>query len=87
MGSELRDRTLGVVGFGGIGRAVVELLAGFGMKPPLVFDPFVQPDAVIELGVTSVSLDELLARSRLRLDPLPAQRRDARPDRRARTRP
>ena len=40
-GRELRDRTLGVIGFGGIGRALVKLLAGFGMKPPLVFDPFV----------------------------------------------
>ena len=31
MGSELRERTLGVVGLGGIGRALVALLAGFGM--------------------------------------------------------
>src|SRR5205814_199569 len=41
MGCELRDRTLGVIGFGGIGRAVVRLLAEFGMKTPLMFDPFV----------------------------------------------
>ena len=32
MGSELRDRTLGVIGFGGIGRALVKLLAGLGMN-------------------------------------------------------
>src|SRR4051812_36841933 len=60
MGSELRDRTLGVIGFGGIGRAVVRLLAGFGMKPPLVFDPFLDAARAAEGGARLVSLDELL---------------------------
>jgi phosphoglycerate dehydrogenase-like enzyme len=63
MGSELRERTLGVVGFGGIGRAVVRLLAGFGMQPPLVFDPFAPAKALAECGAQAVSLDELLANS------------------------
>lgn len=63
MGCELRGRTLGVVGFGGIGRAVVTLLAGFGMNPPLVFDPFASPAALAECGATSVSLDELLQKA------------------------
>ncbi len=40
MGRELRDRTFGAVGLGGIGRAAVGLLSGFGMKTPLAFDPF-----------------------------------------------
>jgi phosphoglycerate dehydrogenase-like enzyme len=61
MGCELRDRTLGVVGLGGIGRAVVGLLRGFGMNPPLAFDPFVRPEAAEQAGVRLVSLDELLA--------------------------
>ena len=61
MGTELRDRTLGVIGFGGIGRALVKLLAGFGMKTPLVFDPFVSAADAAKLGVRLVSLDELLA--------------------------
>lgn len=63
MGTELRDRTLGVVGFGGIGRAVVRLLAGFGMKTPLVFDPFVPASAVAEAGARQVSLPELMAQA------------------------
>jgi len=63
MGSELRERTLGVVGFGGIGRSVVRLLAGFGMQPPLVFDPFAPAEALAEYGAKAVSLDELLANS------------------------
>ena len=60
MGTELRDRTLGVVGFGGIGKALVKLLAGFGMKPPLVFDPFLKPADAIRHGVNLVPLDWLL---------------------------
>lgn len=63
MGSELRGRTLGLVGFGGIGRAVVRLLSGFGMQPPLVFDPFVSASAIAEAGGRAVSLDELLSQS------------------------
>jgi phosphoglycerate dehydrogenase-like enzyme len=60
MGCELRGRTLGVIGFGGIGRAVVQLLAGFGMNPPIVFDPFVNPSSLAECGARAVGLDELL---------------------------
>ncbi len=61
MGSELRDRTLGVVGFGGIGRALVKLLTGFGMNAPLVFDPFLTPAEAAKHGARLVLLDELLA--------------------------
>jgi phosphoglycerate dehydrogenase-like enzyme len=62
-GCELRERTLGVIGFGGIGRAVVRLLAGFGMNAPLVYDPFVEAELVRALGACPVSLDELLAQA------------------------
>ncbi len=60
MGSELRDRTLGVVGFGGIGKELVRLLAGFGMKTPLIFDPFLSAESAAAAGVQSVSLPELM---------------------------
>jgi len=60
MGCELRDRTLGVVGFGGIGRCLVKLLAGFGMNPPLAFDPYLDTAAVAAHGARKVDLDELL---------------------------
>ena len=63
MGSELRERTLGLIGFGGIGRAVVQLLSGFGMQTPLVFDPLVAPSVAAAAGARSVSLDELLAQA------------------------
>ena len=61
MGCELRDRTLGVVGLGGIGRTLVSLLQGFGMRQPIAFDPMVPAEIFAELGVRSVGLDELLS--------------------------
>jgi phosphoglycerate dehydrogenase-like enzyme len=61
MGSELRDRTFGAVGLGGIARETIRLLSIFGMKEALAFDPFVPPATAAALGVRLVSLDELLA--------------------------
>jgi len=63
MGRELRDRTLGVVGCGGIARKLLELTKPFGMNKPLVFDPFLKPDAAAALGVELVDLDTLLAQA------------------------
>jgi phosphoglycerate dehydrogenase-like enzyme len=60
MGRELRDRTLGVIGLGGIGRKTIELLGAFGMKPPLAFDPFLNEETAARHGVRLVSLPELL---------------------------
>jgi phosphoglycerate dehydrogenase-like enzyme len=61
MGCELRDRVLGVIGLGGIGKALVKLLEGFGMAQPLAFDPFVSREEAAQIGVRLVELDELLA--------------------------
>jgi phosphoglycerate dehydrogenase-like enzyme len=63
MGRELRDRTLGVIGLGGIGRATVRLVSGFGMRTPLAFDPYLDPQAAEAAGARPISLDELLAES------------------------
>ncbi|MGZ0174455.1 MAG: NAD(P)-dependent oxidoreductase, partial [Planctomycetales bacterium] len=60
MGCELRDRTLGVIGLGGIGRKLVKLLQGFGMRQPIAYDPFAPPEVVVESDVRKVELDELL---------------------------
>lgn len=60
MGVELRDRTFGSIGFGGIARATVELLQGFGMSPPLALDPYGDPRAAARLCVKLVRLDELM---------------------------
>jgi D-3-phosphoglycerate dehydrogenase len=63
MGTELRDRTLGVIGFGGIGASLIGLLKGFDMKPPMVYDPYVDPATVARCGAKNSSLDALLAES------------------------
>ncbi|MDP7741793.1 MAG: NAD(P)-dependent oxidoreductase, partial [Lentisphaeria bacterium] len=62
-GVELRDRTFGAVGFGGIAAETVRLLTIFGMNQPIAYDPLVDPAAAAELGVELVELDELLERA------------------------
>jgi D-3-phosphoglycerate dehydrogenase len=57
-GDQLSGRTLGVVGYGSIGRLVAKLCRGFGMNV-LIYDPFVNPDT-LEENTRSVSFDELL---------------------------
>jgi len=54
--------TVGVVGFGRIGRAVVRRLVAFGGKV-LVHDPVVPASAITGAGATSVDLPTLLAQS------------------------
>ncbi len=63
MGCELRDRKLGVIGLGGIGRSLVKLLDGFGMQPPIAFDPALPESMFDAIGVRSVSLNELMRTS------------------------
>ena len=61
LGSELRDHTFGAVGLGGIARKTVELLSGFGMNPPIAFDPYVEPQTAAGVGVQLVALEHLMA--------------------------
>ena len=62
LGMELKGRTLGVVGYGRIGRRVVEI-CGLGLRMNvIVFDPFLPASvAITQPAVERVySLDELL---------------------------
>lgn len=70
-GIELRDKTMGVIGFGRIGQQVAKIALGCGMKV-LAFDPFVKEATLnlqihglanAEVNLTTVSLDEVYAHS------------------------
>ncbi len=63
-GRETAGKTLGIVGFGGIGRLVAKLALGLGMKV-VASDALIPADSPAwrEAGVTRASLDELLAAS------------------------
>ena len=63
MGSELRDRTLGLIGLGGIARTVLQLLAPWGMRPALAYDPYLDDAAAAQAAARLVSLEELLRSS------------------------
>lgn len=61
IGFNMYGRTVGVIGTGKIGIAVMRILKGFGMNI-LAYDPFKNP-VVEELGGQYVELDELYAKS------------------------
>src|SRR4051812_25300609 len=61
-GVELADKTLGVLGFGRIGRQVARRALGLQMKV-VAYDPFVSAERFRELGAESASFDEVLERS------------------------
>src|SRR5579862_6142628 len=62
LGSELRGKTLGIVGLGSIGREVVKRARAFEMRI-VARDPYVTSQIAQDLGVELVPLDELYAES------------------------
>ena len=58
----MRDQTVGIVGFGRIGREVAARVRAFKSRT-LVFDPVVAPEAIKAAGCEPTSLEELLAAS------------------------
>lgn len=61
-GTELQDKTLGIVGFGRIGREVAIRSLAFGMNV-IAFDPVVSEELANKIGVTLVDLDTIFKRS------------------------
>lgn len=62
MGTELYNKTLGVVGCGNIGGIVADRAVGLKMKV-VAFDPFLTEERATALGVEKVELDALFARA------------------------
>lgn len=60
IGTDVGGKTLGILGFGAVGRRVAKRALGFGMRI-LVFDPFLTTLPEEMEGCTKVTLDELLS--------------------------
>ena len=60
----LHGKTLGLIGCGNLGRALLPLLKPFS-RDIVVHDPWIQPQVLRELGIMPVGLDEAFARSRV----------------------
>ena len=70
-GRELQNRTMGIIGFGRIGRATAQLALGLGMKV-VAFDPHVSQCTLsfhiqglgdVAVPITPISFDDVLAQS------------------------
>ena len=59
---EIMGKTLGLVGFGYIGKLVAQKLSGYNLKV-LVYDPYVSEEALAECNATKVSKEELFSKS------------------------
>ena len=61
-GTELFEKTVGIIGLGRIGALIAARLQAFGVSV-VAYDPYVTPTRAQQLGVTLLSLDDLLAQS------------------------
>jgi len=59
---QIKGQTLGLIGFGRIGRLVVSKAKGFGFRV-IAFDPYLPSNVFKESGAESVTLDKLLSES------------------------
>jgi D-3-phosphoglycerate dehydrogenase / 2-oxoglutarate reductase len=59
IGVEVRNKVLGVIGLGKVGAEVTKRAQGLEMQV-IAFDPYVSPEQARKLGVTMLSLEEVL---------------------------
>jgi D-3-phosphoglycerate dehydrogenase len=62
MGTELRGKTLGVIGIGRIGSRVAEIGRAFGMDA-IAYDPYISSETAKKKGIDLLGINELLKRS------------------------
>ncbi len=58
-GTELYDKTLGIIGFGNVGQNLARRAQAFGMRV-IAYDPWMKPEIFSELGVTNAPLADVL---------------------------
>lgn len=61
-GTELFEKTIGIIGLGRIGALVAERLRGFGVEL-IAYDPYITAARAAQIGAELVELDELVARA------------------------
>ncbi|MGH2494654.1 MAG: phosphoglycerate dehydrogenase [Ktedonobacteraceae bacterium] len=59
LGVEVRNKTLGIIGLGKVGKEVAQRAQGLAMQV-IAFDPYVSREHADQLGITMLSMDELL---------------------------
>ena len=59
----MKGATLGLIGYGAIGKRFHEKTIGFGFAKVLVFDPYVKEDIIINNGAVPADLQDILSNS------------------------
>ncbi|MGD0281217.1 MAG: phosphoglycerate dehydrogenase [Dissulfurispiraceae bacterium] len=62
MGTELYDKTLGIIGLGNIGGEVARRAQSLGMQV-IAFDPFLSEEKANEMGIEKIEVEELIKRA------------------------
>ena len=62
LGIEVRNKVLGIIGLGKVGTAVARRALGLEMQV-IAFDPYVAPEHARKLGVTMLSMEEVLKKA------------------------
>jgi D-3-phosphoglycerate dehydrogenase len=62
LGVEVRNKVLGIIGLGKVGTEVARRAQGLEMQV-IAFDPYVAPDHARKLGVTMLSMEDVLQRA------------------------
>ena len=86
IGRELLNRTVGIIGIGNVGGRVAQLCGGLFNMRVLAYDPYLTAEQIPARGAEKVELDDAAAPGGFRLGALPAERRFAQADGRARLR-
>jgi len=60
IGFEIKNKTIGLVGCGAIGKLVSKKLANYEVKQILGFDPFLNQEELIKYGIIKTELEDLI---------------------------
>lgn len=60
--TELKGKTLGLIGFGNVGKKVAKVALALEMKV-LIYDPFIEEEKLVEIGAKKASFEEIINES------------------------